>query len=184
MTDHLTTDPASGHFAGEWHRLPDGTPQFFTVEHVRHMARLNTTAQAKQLAADEVRGLVQEEALFQQRNFGRAREMHHGICKVCETPFQSMSSVTVTCSEECRVVRNREAKRARDEQARRDKQVTRTCIVTSCGKSFTTHDLRQKTCSDSCRVENTREVRRQRQAERDKLAAMMATSAERKGRAA
>lgn len=45
MTDtpYLTTEN-TGHFAGEWNRLPDGSPRYFTHAHVAHMAELNRNA--------------------------------------------------------------------------------------------------------------------------------------------
>lgn len=103
-------------------------------------------------------------------------------CSECDATFTPRNSLNIACSRACA--------RARDTRLRREERRARAATVhicKICEQPFISTDPRIVTCSVECRQERRRETKRgwyERQEAPDHLAAMMASSAERKREAA
>lgn len=96
MTDHLTTEN-TGHYAGIWYDLPDGTKRYFTREYVAEVAARESRSMDRDLHATAIpaRALVNGGKYPTKADAPRAVKADLPLCEICKThPIRNRKSKT------------------------------------------------------------------------------------------
>lgn len=121
MTDHLTTRD-TGHYAGVWYDLPDGTKRYYTEEHIAHMnalhARHDDTVQVADaidtVRANKGRGTINPfvKTAPSERKQPTITVAPEKPCAICGRMFRPISPTYATCgAESCKNEHHRNMQR-------------------------------------------------------------------------
>ena len=128
MVDQRFTTENTGHYAGTWHDLPDGTKRYWTLEEVeaqRIRNRKGNDRKRVDAAIEVVRDRRAKRAPMARTTTAKPRALKTSRCKICDREFTLVRSNQATCgAERCKKEhRSRTQQKSRKAYEARQKEI-------------------------------------------------------------